>query len=150
MKTNLLEVVMGAVVLLACAVFAIFAYNMGRCHPTEGYEVIAKFDRIDGLRSGSDVRIGGVKVGNIKVISLDPETYLAVVHISLPHHIKLPQDTAAEVASEGLLGGKFLALLPGGEEVLIEPGGEIRHTQSSVSLEALIGQFIFNSAQEKK
>jgi phospholipid/cholesterol/gamma-HCH transport system substrate-binding protein len=150
MKTNLLEVVMGAVVLIACAVFAAFVYTTSCWRSTEGYEVTAKFQRIDGLRPGSDVRIGGVKVGNIKMIRLDPKTYLAVVHVSLPHHIKLPQDTAAEVASEGLLGGKFLALLPGGEEILIEPGGEIQHTQSSVSLEALIGQFMFNSTQEKK
>lgn len=149
MKTNLLEVVMGAVVLVVCAVFVIFAYSTSHWKPAQGYEVIAKFDRIDGLRQGSDVRLSGVKVGTIKTIGLDPETYLAVVHINLSSDVELPKDSAAEIASESLLGGKFLALLPGGEEAVIPAGGEIMHTQSTVSLESLIGQFIFN-AQEKQ
>lgn len=149
MKTNLLEVVMGAVVLFVSALFVIFAYSTSHWKPDQGYEVVAKFDRIDGLRQGSDVRLSGVKVGTISGIHLDPETYLAVVHINLSQNVDLPKDSAAEVASESLLGGKFLALLPGAEEVLIPAGGEIVHTQSAVSLESLIGQFIFN-AQEKK
>lgn len=149
MKTNLLEVVMGAVVLVVCAVFVIFAYSTSHWKPAQGYEVIAKFDRIDGLRQGSDVRLSGVKVGTIKAIHLDPQTYLAVVHINLSPDVELPKDSAAEIASESLLGGKFLALLPGGEEESIPAGGEITHTQAAVNLESLIGQFIF-SAQEKK
>ncbi len=149
MKTNLLEVVMGAAVLGVCAVFVVFAYSTSHWKSVQGYEVIAKFDRIDGLRKGSDVRLSGVKVGTIKTINLDPETYLAVVHIDLSPDVELPSDSAAEIASESLLGGKFLALVPGGEEALIPVGGEIMHTQSAVSLESLIGQFIFN-AQDKK
>jgi len=149
MKTNLLEVVMGAVVLVVCAVFVIFAYSTSHWKPVQGYEVIAKFDRIDGLQQGSDVRLSGVKVGTIKTIGLDPETYLAVVHINLSSDVELPKDSAAEIASESLLGGKFLALLPGGEEAVIPAGGEIMHTQAAISLESLIGQFIF-SAQEKQ
>lgn len=153
MKTNLLEVVMGAVVLVACAVFVIFVYSTSHWKPAKGYEVVAKFDRIDGLRQGSDVRIGGVKVGTIQTIHLDPQTYLAVVHLALHPHIILPKDSSAEITSESLLGGKFLVIVPGGEEETIPPGGEICHTQSSVSLESLIGQFIFSSQeknQEKK
>ncbi len=149
MKTNLLEATMGAVVLVVCAFFIIFAYSTSQWQPTTGYEVIAKFDRIDGLLRGSDVRLSGVKVGTIKDIHLDPKTYLAVVHISLAPHVKLPKDSAAEIVSDGLLGGKFLSLVPGGEDAFIPPYGEIVHTQAAVSLESLIGQFIF-SAQEKK
>ncbi len=149
MKTNLLEVVMGAVVLVVSAVFVIFAYSTSHWKPAQGYEVIAKFDRIDGLRQGSDVRLSGVKVGTVNAIHLDPQTYLAVVHINLSSDVELPQDSAAEIASESLLGGKFLALLPGGEEDIIPVGGEIMHTQAAISLESLIGQFMF-SGQEKK
>lgn len=149
MKTNLLEVGMGAFVLLVCGVFAVFVYSKCQWQSSSNYEVIAKFDRIDGLTRGSDVRLSGVKVGNIKTISLDPQTYLAVVHMSLAPHVKLPQDTSAEIVSDGLLGGKIMALIPGGDEALIPQGGEIKFTQAAVSLESLIGQFIFNS-QEKK
>jgi phospholipid/cholesterol/gamma-HCH transport system substrate-binding protein len=149
MKTNLLEVIMGAVVLVVCAVFVIFAYSSSQWKAVQGYEVIAKFDRIDGLTQGSDVRLSGVKVGTIKAIRLDPATYQAVVHISLPHQVTLPKDSAAEITSESLLGGKFLALIPGGDDENIPEGGEITHTQAAVSLESLIGKFIYN-AQEKK
>lgn len=140
---------MGAVVLVVCAFFVIFAYSTSQWQPSAGYEVVAKFDRIDGLLRGSDVRLSGVKVGTIKDIHLDPQTYLAVVHLTIAPHVMLPKDSAAEVVSDGLLGGKFLALVPGGEDDLIPAGGEIIHTQAAVSLESLIGKFIFNS-QEKK
>lgn len=149
MKTNVLEVTMGAVILVVFAFCIIFAYSTSQWQPSKGYEVIAKFDRIDGIVRGSDVRLSGVKVGTIKDLHLDPKTYLAVVHLTLEPHVNLPTDSAAEIVSDGLLGGKYLALVPGGEDANIVPGGEIVHTQSAVSLESLIGKFIFN-AQEKK
>jgi phospholipid/cholesterol/gamma-HCH transport system substrate-binding protein len=149
MKTNVLEVTMGAVILVVFAFCIIFAYSTSQWQPSKGYEVIARFDRIDGIVRGSDVRLSGVKVGTIKDLHLDPKTYLAVVHLTLEPHVSLPTDSAAEIVSDGLLGGKYLALVPGGEDANIAPGGEIVHTQSAVSLESLIGKFIFN-AQEKK
>jgi phospholipid/cholesterol/gamma-HCH transport system substrate-binding protein len=150
MKTNVLEVVMGAVVLSVCGFFIIFAYSTSQWQTSEGYEVIAKFDRVDGIIRGSDVRMSGVKVGTIKDIHLDPDTFLAVVHVSVSPQVSLPKDSSAEIASEGLLGGKYLALVPGGEDDIIPPGGEIVHTQASVSLESLIGKFIFNSQEQDK
>jgi phospholipid/cholesterol/gamma-HCH transport system substrate-binding protein len=149
MKTNLLEVGMGAVVLIVCAFFGVFIYSTSQWQTPKGYEVIAKFDRIDGLMRGGEVRLSGVKVGSIKDIHLDPQTYMAVVHMHLASHVVLPSDTSAEIVSDGLLGGKVMALIPGGEEEMIPAGGEIKFTQAAVSLEHLIGQFIFNS-QEKK
>ena len=149
MKTNVLEVTMGAVILVVFAFCIIFAYSTSQWQPSKGYEVIAKFDRIDGIVRGSDVRLSGVKVGTIKDLHLDPKTYIAIVHLTLEPYVSLPTDSAAEIVSDGLLGGKYLALVPGGEDANIAPGGEIIHTQSAVSLESLIGKFIFN-AQEKK
>src|SRR5438552_13889798 len=107
MKTSLLEVVMGAGVLVVCGCFIIFVYSTSQWQPSKGYEVIAKFDRIDGLMRGSDVRLSGVKVGTIRDIHLDPDTYLAVVHVTLSPDVMLPKDSAAEIVSDGLLGGKF-------------------------------------------
>ncbi len=149
MKANLLEVVMGALVLCVFAFFIIFAYSSSQWQTSKGYEVIAKFDRIDGLMRGSDVRLSGVKVGTVKDIQLDPTSYLAVVTISLGNNIKLPKDSAAEIVSDGLLGGKILALVPGGDDESIAQNGEIMYTQAAVSLESLIGKFMF-SAQDKK
>jgi len=149
MKTNLLEVGMGAFVLIVCIIFGVFVYSTSQWKSPPGYEVIAKFDRIDGLMKGSEVRMSGVKVGHIKDMHLDPQSYMAVVRISLAPHVILPTDTSAEIVSDGLLGGKVMALIPGGDEEPIPPGGQIKFTQAAVSLESLIGQFIFSS-QEKK
>ena len=145
MRANLIEVVMGAVVIVVAVLFITFAYSSSQIQPVQGYNISAKFDRIDGIIRGSDVKMSGVKVGTITDIALDPETYLAIVTLTLNPNVHIPTDTSAEIVGDGLLGSKFLALVPGGEEDMIPEGGEIKHTQSSVSLEALIGKFIYNS-----
>ena len=145
MRANLIEVIMGAVVIVVAVLFISFAYSSSQIQPVQGYNISAKFDRIDGIIRGSDVKMSGVKVGNITDIVLDPETFLAIVTLTLNPNVHIPTDTSAEIVGDGLLGSKFLALVPGGEEDMIPEGGEIKHTQSSVSLEALIGKFIYNS-----
>ena len=144
MSGNVIETVMGAVVLVVAALFLVFAYSTSEVHAVAGYEVSAQFDRVDGIRDGGDVRIAGVKVGSITGETLDPKTFMAVVHMSINPAYKLPEDTVAEVSSAGLLGDKFLELVPGGSEKNIPPGGRIKFTQSSVSLENLLGQVMFS------
>ena len=150
MRGNVIETVMGAVVLVVAAVFLFFAYSTSQFRSVSGYEVTANFERIDGIKEGSDVRIGGIKIGSIISTTLDPKTFLADVHISVDRSIKLPDDTVAEIVSSGLLGDKYLSLVPGGSETLIPAGGQIKYTQSSVTLENLIGQMIFSSSGSKK
>lgn len=151
MKTNFLEVTMGAVVVLTTVCFVIFAYStrqwslQGEC-----YNVSAKFDRIDGITKGSDVKLSGVKIGTVRAISLDSQNYAAVVTLELSSSVQLPKDSSAEITSEGLLGGKFISLVPGADDYMIPPQGEILYTQSSVSLESLIGRFIFNTQEQKE
>ncbi|HEX3537887.1 MAG TPA: outer membrane lipid asymmetry maintenance protein MlaD [Stellaceae bacterium] len=150
MKGNVIETVMGAVVLVVAAVFLFFAYSTSQFRSVSGYELTANFERIDGIKEGSDVRIGGIKIGSIVAATLDPKTFLADVHISVDRSIKLPDDTVAEIVSSGLLGDKYLSLVPGGSEKDLPPGGRIKYTQSSVSLEHLIGQMMFSPTSEKK
>jgi phospholipid/cholesterol/gamma-HCH transport system substrate-binding protein len=140
------EVLTGAIVLLLAAGFLAFAVaHSGRSEAT-GYKLHANFDHVDGLNPGADVRIAGVKVGSVLAMTIDPKTYLANVTMSVRDDIHLPKDTSAEVTSESLLGGKFLNLSPGGEATVIAPGGTITVTQSSISLEQLLGKFIFSAA----
>jgi phospholipid/cholesterol/gamma-HCH transport system substrate-binding protein len=148
MKHNVIETIMGAVVLTTAAFFIIFAYRTSGFEDNDNVKYSAHFDRIDGLVIGSDVRISGIKVGAVKSTVVDPKTYLAQVIFTVDPQIKLPKDTSAEIASEGLLGGKFIAIVPGGETVYLQPGGVISYTQSSVNLESLIGQLIFSSKKE--
>jgi phospholipid/cholesterol/gamma-HCH transport system substrate-binding protein len=144
MSRNLIETVLGAVVLVVAALFLFFAYTTSQVRAVPGYQVTAEFDRIDGIRDGSDVRIAGVKVGSVIGATLDPKTFLATLRISIAHKYKLPDDTVAEIVSSSLLGDKYLALVPGGSDKIIPPGGRIKYTQSPASLENLIGQMIYS------
>lgn len=144
MRRNAIETVMGAVVLVVAAFFLVFAYTSAGIGTVKGYELYARFDRIDGLEDGSDVRLSGIKVGSVIDQKLEPETYLAVLRISIDPSVKLPADTVAKVMSDGLLGGKYLGLDPGGDERILKPGEEIQFTQSAISLEDLIGRYIFS------
>jgi phospholipid/cholesterol/gamma-HCH transport system substrate-binding protein len=146
MSGNVIETVMGAVVLVVAAFFLFFAYTTSQVRAVDGYTVTAQFTRVDGIRDGSDVRIAGVKVGSITAENLDPKTYLATLKMSINPEYKLPEDTVAEVISSSLLGDKYLALVPGGSDKNIPPGGQIKYTQATASLEDLIGQMIFSQA----
>jgi phospholipid/cholesterol/gamma-HCH transport system substrate-binding protein len=150
MTGNVIETVMGAVVLVVAALFLFFAYSTSQVRAVQGYQVTAQFERIDGIRDGGDVRIAGVKVGSIVSASLDPKTFLADVQMSIDPAYKLPDDTVAEIISAGLLGDRYLALVPGGSEQTIPPGGRIKFTQAPVSLENLIGQMIFSQPGAQK
>jgi len=150
MTGNVIETVMGGVVLVVAALFLFFAYSTSQVRAVQGYEVTAQFDSVAGIRDGSDVRIAGVKVGSILGERLDPKTFLADVRMSIDPAYKLPDDTVAEIVSAGLLGDRFMALVPGGSEQTIPPGGRIKFTQSPVSLENLIGQMIFSQPGAQK
>ncbi|MEQ8165832.1 MAG: outer membrane lipid asymmetry maintenance protein MlaD [Alphaproteobacteria bacterium] len=147
----MIETVIGALVLAIAVLFGVFAYTSADVRDIDGYRVTARFDRVDGIQVGSDVRIGGIKIGTVSNMALDPEFYQAVTELIIDPSVRLPSDTVAKVTSDGLLGSKYMALDPGGAEDMIQPGGEIRFTQSSLSLEDLVGQFIFsNSADDKE
>ena len=146
MNHNAVETVMGAVVLVVAAVFLFFAYSTSRPPSLSGYDVTAKFDRVDGLRDGGDVRISGIKVGTIVSQTLDPQTYLAVVHMTIDNSIKLPVDTIATITASGLLGDNYLALVPGGDEDYIKPNGQITHTEAAINLFGLINKYIGSGA----
>lgn len=141
---NLSELLAGGVVLAVAASFLGYAVaNTGRS-TMAGIHLTARFEHIDGLAVGSDVRMAGVKVGSVAGTRVDPDTFQAVVSFTLAANIKLPTDSSAEITSDGLLGGKFLALVPGGDTKTIPDGGNVTITQSAASLESLLGKFIFN------
>lgn len=144
MNRSLIETIMGAVVLLVAAFFVMFVYEKRTVGGGEGYDVIAFFDNVSGISAGSDVRVGGIKIGTITSMGLNEETYRAQVNMRLKSGVQLPDDTSAAIVSEGLLGGKFVQLQPGADDRMLEQGAEIRYTQSSVNLEEMIGKFMFS------
>jgi len=142
-RRNPTELIAGAAVLLVAGVFLGYAMaNTGRT-AMAGMTLRAKFERIDGLNVGADVRLAGVKVGSVTATRVDPQTFQAIVTMSVQPNLKLPRDSSAEIGSDGLVGSKAIAIVPGGEDKLLGEGGEFTITQSAASLEQLLGKFIF-------
>ncbi|NVJ70531.1 MAG: outer membrane lipid asymmetry maintenance protein MlaD [Alphaproteobacteria bacterium] len=148
MSSNLVESLIGALVLLIAGWFLMFAYERTDAGMAGGYTLVARFDQIDGINVGSDVRLAGVKVGSVVSNTLDKETFQAVVRFSVQSGINLPTDTAAAVSQEGLLGGKYLRLLPGGMLEVLADGDEIEETQDAVDLISLFGKFATGDSKD--
>ena len=129
MNRNIAETLIGALVLVVAIGFIGFAYSKSDIQTVEGYVVVAKFTGVGSLTEGADVRISGIKVGSVLKQTIDIESYMAEVTMSIEERIELPLDTTAEISTEGLLGGAYVSLDPGGEEQIIADGGEITYTQ---------------------
>ncbi len=149
MSRSVVETLIGAVVLIVAVLFLAYAFRTVDASTPGGYEIIARFDRVDGLKKGADVTIGGIKVGTVVDQKLDPKTYQAVVRVSISNDIKLPADTSAKLVSESLLGGMSMALEPGGDDKDIPPGGEVARTQGAVNLIDLIGKAMFSPKSDQ-
>ncbi|MCC6914197.1 MAG: outer membrane lipid asymmetry maintenance protein MlaD [Rhodospirillaceae bacterium] len=142
-RRNPIETVLGAVVLVIAAMFLAFAYSAADLRAVTGYDVTATFLKVGGLERGSDVRISGINVGTVTGQHLDPQTFEAKVTMSISSDVKLPADTTAAIVSDGLLGGKYINLVPGQAAERIAAGGSIARTRDFQSLEDLVGEIIF-------
>ena len=148
-SNSLVETFLGAFVIVVAVGFVYFAYTSGQDgRSMHGYTVTAKFQRIDGLHVGSDVKVSGVKVGSVLSLEIDPKSYQAKAILFINDSMKLPTDSSAAIVSEGLLGGKYIALDPGTESELLGDKDVITQTESSVNLETLLNKFLFSKSDE--
>lgn len=146
---NLTEVMVGGAVVAVAAGFLIYAAQSVGLGPQPGsYELRAAFPSAEGIRPGTDVRLAGVKVGSVTRLELNPQTYMAEARFTVQDGIDLPDDSAAVIASEGLLGGNFLQLLPGGSSFNLEPGAEVQDTQGAISVTTLLMKFVGGAGGE--
>lgn len=142
------EVAVGAAVLAVAAGFLIYAGQVtGLSAPAAGYPLTASFRSLEGVSVGTDVRLAGVKVGSVTAVSLNPDTFRADTTITVLDGIVLPDDTSILISSEGLLGGNFVELMPGGSPFNLSPGDEIIDTQGAVSLVSLLMKFVGGEGQ---
>jgi phospholipid/cholesterol/gamma-HCH transport system substrate-binding protein len=112
-----------------------------------GYVVTAKFDNVGDLREGSPVAMAGVRIGRVSQVGFDPDDFRAVVTLRIdPKYDRIPEDSDASIQTQGLLGGKFVGIGPGGSETYLKDGGQIEFTQSAIVLESLINKFFANFA----
>ena len=149
MAQDRLEVLAGALVLAVGVGFAAYAARDTAMSGGAGsYALTASFRAVDGISVGSEVRLAGVGVGKITSLTLNPETYFADAVIEIDKTVLLPDDSAILISSEGLLGGNYVELVPGGSAEILAPGQEIEDTQGSVSLVSLLMKFVSGSGSD--
>ena len=135
------NILIGAGVLLALVAGLVAVHVNSAREKTAGYPLTARFDKAEGVAVGTEVRLAGVTVGKVTRQALD-DNFRAVLTLQLDKSVKLPTDSNAVIQTEALLGAKFIALQPGGDEKNLQPGGEIAYTQSSLSLQDLLDMII--------
>ena len=145
LKEHGTEAVTGILVLAIAGWFLAFALGRTGASGSHHYQLSASFPSAAGITVGSDVRVSGLKVGTVTAQKLDPKTFQAVVGFSVDSAVQLPLDSSAAITSEGLLGGSFIALIPGGDSEMLAPGDEITDTQGATDLMGLIGSVINRS-----
>ena len=142
-----LEFAVGAFLVLALAsllVLAIASTNKKFGFGSNSYELTARFSNLGQLRPQAPVKIGGVVVGQVSAITLDPTTFESVVTLSIDQQFNaLPADTSAGIFTSGLLGESFIGLQPGGDPEPLRPGDEIAYTQPAIDLIQLVGKYMF-------
>jgi len=144
MKENVLEILVGSVVLILAFVFLIFSLsNTG--FQQKGKFINAEFGNVAGLKVGDDVLIAGIKVGEVSSNTLDSKSYLAVVKLNLQNNIFIPEDSVAKISSASLLGGQYVEIIPGASDEMLKDDETIYDTRDPVSLTDLLGQAVFSA-----
>jgi len=148
---GILETWVGLFVVAGVAALGFLAFKVGSFSGgefSETYRLTAKFNNIGGLTTKAPVSLAGVRIGRVSEIRIDPNTYDAVVEMSIQEQYdNLPLDTSASILTQGLLGAQFVGLQPGGDDIYLQDGDEIMLTQSAVVLERLISQMLFSKAE---
>lgn len=150
MASERAEIFAGGVVIAVAAAFLAYAASASGVFSRDGgsYPLKASFRAVDGISVGTDVRLAGMKVGTISELALNPQTFYADATIQLRKDIELPDDSAILISSEGLLGGNYVEIIPGGSLDNLAPGGEIEDTQGSVSLVSLLMKFVGGGSKD--
>ncbi len=144
MKENVLEILVGSIVLFFAFAFVIFTLsNIGL--DKKGNFINAEFGNIAGLKVGDDVVIAGIKVGEVSSNTLNNNTYLATVKLNLKNNIKIPDDSVAKISSASLLGGQYVEIIPGASDIMLQEEETLYNTRDPVSLTDLLGQAIFSA-----
>jgi phospholipid/cholesterol/gamma-HCH transport system substrate-binding protein len=143
------ETLIGLLVVVILAGVLFFAYTSNSRGSVSGYDVKASFTSVDGVSPGTDVRLNGIKIGSVSSMDLDPKTYRAILHFTVRSDVQIPDDSSVKITSAGLLGGEYLAIVPGGSDKMLASGGVLTNTQGSIDLMGLLGRFIYGSAGSK-
>lgn len=149
-KDNVVEALVGLLVVMVAVWFVGTAYARTSAGGGSGYLLSARFPNATGINVGTDVRVSGIKIGKVETQRLDPKTFQAVVQLRVAGDVRFPTDSSAAITSEGILGGSYVALSPGGDTTMLNPGDEIVDTQGAQDLMGLMGSIINRSGSGTK
>jgi phospholipid/cholesterol/gamma-HCH transport system substrate-binding protein len=152
MRTRLMELAVGAFMvmgIIALVLMALRVSGISTSDTGDKYTITAYFENLGGLTERAKVSMSGVTIGRVTNVYLDTEDYVAVVEMEINKSMStLTTDTSAAILTAGMLGEKYIGLTVGADDEYLEEGGVIEDTQSALVLEELIGQFLFNKAEE--
>ncbi len=145
-KLNI-ELISGIFVIIGIACFTWLAISVAGATFSEqpGYSLTARFSSISGLREGAVVEGAGVRIGSVTTIEFDPDSFEAIVHLRINEGVPVQEDAIAAVRTQGIIGEKYINIIPGGFEELLTEGMEIYETESAISIEDLVSRYIFSS-----
>jgi phospholipid/cholesterol/gamma-HCH transport system substrate-binding protein len=149
MKKTSIEAAVGIFIVIGIICVGYLSIRLGKMEwaGDKYYPVFARFQSVSGLITGAHVELAGVHVGRVDSIKLDPKRLVAVVELKIQKGLKLSDDVIASVKTSGLIGDKYIELVPGNSERLLKPGGLITETESAVDLESLISKYVFGGAK---
>jgi phospholipid/cholesterol/gamma-HCH transport system substrate-binding protein len=149
MNRSAIDLWVGIFVVIGIAAIGFLSLKVGNLTSVSsapGYHLDAAFDNIGGLKLRAPVKAAGVVVGRVERITLDPQTYQAVVSMRIDQGYQFTKDTIASILTSGLLGEVYVGLDSGGDTQMLADNARIGKTQSAMVLEKLIGQFMFDKA----
>ncbi len=133
---------------LACTAYLTLTLANSTLFMRDTYTITAKFTAVNGLRPGSNVEISGVYIGKVADISLDPTLYQAVVTMHVQNAVAIPLDSTAAVKTSGLIGDKYISIIPGGDDVFLQDNEVLMDTQAAIDIEEMISKYVFGSVDK--
>lgn len=149
MKSSVTDLIVGIFLILGFVALGWLALQLGEVPwlaDSRSYILFGEFNNISGVKAGADIQISGVKVGMVKDLSLNDQSF-AVVAMQLNREVKVPVDSIASVKSQGIIGDKFIQISLGGDELVFKDGETITDTESAVDLESIISKFAFGKVE---
>ncbi len=143
MSSNTKQTVIGAATCLAIALFFVVGYSGDpRKRDSDGYNLYGTYEDADGIRPGSPVLMAGIRIGTVGMLRLDTDTNQAIVQMTIDNRFEIPIDSEATIISDGLAGGKYIRVVPGGDLTVMAPDEEFDYTRSSVNFFELFERII--------
>lgn len=138
-----IEIAVGIFVLVGILSLGYLSIKLGKLEVigARGYTVYAEFTNAGGIKPGSSIEIAGVEIGKVKSIRLD--NYAALAEFWINKNVRIQEDAIVQIKTKGLIGEKYIQIMPGGSERFVGGGGRLTETEAPIDIEELISKYVF-------